>query len=179
MMEPPDGPGRGRYYPRDATCVVGSCESRPRRRWMCQKHWGRWLRHGDPGTAKRPWADTVKTPYCVRGHDKREVGTTSQGACHECNRMFARRAHARRRRRENPVPNLRTVRRGFGLSQQAFADLADLHINCVWALENVPGRKARPSTQEKIVEAVATLQGQRRRRRETRTLRVAKELIAA
>lgn len=53
------------------------------------------------------------------------------------------------------VPNLRTVREGFGLSQQELADVAGVARNTIVNLEN--GRGANASTQNKLMTVVRTL----------------------
>lgn len=160
----PEQRGKGRKYPPGAECAVEGCADRPRRRWMCQKHWSRWFRHGDPTVAKRPWDDTKKSPYCSWGHDKREVGVYKNGVCIECSKRGAREQHQSRGRRERPIPNLRAVREEFGLSQKQLAGIAGLHMNCIWGLENLPERGARPTTQEKLIRAVAKLRARGRPR---------------
>lgn len=141
---------------------------------MCQKHWNRYVRHGDPTVALKPWAKTAKSPYCSWGHDKRVVGVTKQGACKECNRRHARLQHKRRGRRERPIPNLAAMRKRHGLSQDALAKRAGLHRNCILAVEK--GRPARPSTQEKLIRAFARLRKEERRKRERERYRIEIEI---
>lgn len=154
--------GKGRAYPPDATCEVDGCTNRPRRQWLCQKHWNRWVRHGDAGKAHAPWALTEKSPYCVWGHDKREVGVASSGACNACNRRHSREQHRQRGRREREIPNLRNIRRRYRLTQNEFARFAGIHRNTVSVIEQ--GRKCRPSVQEKIIEATRRLMAMEKRK---------------
>lgn len=54
VVSAPLGPGVGHRYEPDAQCAVEDCSAKPRRRHLCQKHFSRWRRHGDPSIDTRP-----------------------------------------------------------------------------------------------------------------------------
>lgn len=46
---------------------MNDCENPSRGRGLCQKHWARWRKHGDPMVVKRPGVDYMRKAHCSVG----------------------------------------------------------------------------------------------------------------
>ncbi|MDP9475452.1 MAG: helix-turn-helix transcriptional regulator [Actinomycetota bacterium] len=115
--------------------------------------------------------------YCVNGHNKLEVGVRpSTNACAECCRQAVRRGEHSKRAALYGVPlamvgrdadalKVREVREALGLTREQLSRLSGVHYKTLSGIED--GRqRGWPQTRKKIVDALASVIAERRRRRE-------------
>lgn len=53
----------------ELTCMVAGCSSNARTRNMCNKHYTRWVRYGDPAIVHRSGTRILESEYKVKPRD--------------------------------------------------------------------------------------------------------------
>ncbi len=119
----------------------------------------------------------MRKRFCPKGHDKLEVGVMRPtNACAECHRhrqkMLWRKTSVERFGvpmtmvgHDADFPRVAEVRVGLGLSRKQLSSLSGVPYTTLWRIE--AGRhKGWPATRKKIVDALASVIAERRRRRE-------------
>lgn len=75
-------------YRNPPACSIGDCGKPVKSRAMCDMHWNRWRRHGDPNTVTRDWGHgkTAKVVGYGAAHRRvyRAKGRAADHRCQHC-----------------------------------------------------------------------------------------------